>query len=108
MRSGVSVGPHQQWVLIISSSRSQVVNSEGHIEAQLGVQLDSCLEEQAIQVEWLSTADNLPRYTRTELVLYVVLDYMCYTVDTAVSQYTRIGLGYVYTFILEYVYLCYW
>ena len=33
--------------------------------------------------------------------------YMFYTVDTLVSLYTCIGLGYVYTLILKYVYICY-
>ena len=32
---------------------------------------------------------------------------MFYTVDTLVSQYTCIGLGYVYTLILDDVYICY-
>ena len=39
--------------------------------------------------------------------VYVIERYMCYTVDTVVLQYTRIGVGYVYTFILVDVYTCY-
>ena len=39
--------------------------------------------------------------------IYVIVIYMCYTVDTEVSQYTCIGLGYVYTPTVEYVYISY-
>ena len=39
--------------------------------------------------------------------IYVIVRYMCYTVDTLVSQYTCMGLGYVYTNILDDVYICY-